>query len=206
MPGEQHQPLQFEARPDLGEWAAMAGWAMRGLAVITLVIFVVLGATGVIPFTLEDDWFMAGFGVLSFATMWWVVPRAFRADAELKTRQPLLVIDATGISYAGSRIPDAAVRAVIRAELNPFGEHSNYVHGDAFYVHVHRDRLGFKRTDAVVDTRRGVVTIPTRDFAEPARAGLALVAHLEVAGLPFADAGSSEDEVRAIEERLQLRS
>lgn len=204
MTGQHEQPLHFETRSDLGEWAAMAGWAIRGSAVLALVIFVILGAAGVIPFTLEDDWFMLGFGVLAFGAMWWGIPRSFRADAELKTRQPLLVIDGTGFSYAGSRIPDTAVRAVIRAELNPTGEHSSYVKGDAFYVHVHRDRLGFTRKDSVIDTRRGVVTIPTSDFAEPARAGVALVAHLEVVGLPFADCGPSFDEVRAFEKRLQL--
>ncbi|WP_068263567.1 hypothetical protein [Janibacter limosus] len=205
MTGQQ-QPLHFEARSDLGEWAAMTGWMMRGIAVITLVFFVILGATGVIPFTLEDDWFMLLFAVLGFPAMWWLLPRSFRADAELKMRQPLLVIHATGFSYAGSRVPDAAVRAVIRADLNPIGEHSSYVKGDAFYVHVHRDRLGFTRKDSIIETRRGVVTIPTSDFAEPARAGLALIAHLEAAGLPFADGGSSHAEVIAIEKRLQVCS
>lgn len=202
MPTPAHSSV-FEARSDLVEEGQLYGCLMRGVAVLAAIIFVVLGLTGVIPFDLREDWFMVVFGILAFVSLMWWVPAEFRKKATLLTRQPLLEIHSDAIVYAGSRFPDAVLTAVLHAELGHQEDWSRYTQGDAFYVHFDPSRLGYRRRDAVIDTKSRSITIESRNFAEAVRMGRALVAHAQDSGIPYVDCATTVELGKA-ETRLGL--
>lgn len=201
--GTPPQHTSFEADPQLGDMARLMGYAVGAGGALTLLLVAILGLTGAIPFDPVKDWGWTLFIALSGLTMIFVVPRTFTQKADLKLRQPLLEISADALSYAGSRIPDTAIAGVMRADLNHRAtENTTWIMGDVYYLAVRRDQLGFTRKDSVIDTRRSLVAIETSDFVEPARMHRALLAHLEAAGIPFAECDGTT-ELHAAEKRFR---
>lgn len=181
----------FEADPRLRDHARLTGCAIAPAGVLVGALFVVLGLTGVIPYDPVGDWWWTLLILSGAVLMATVIPRSFAQDAELKLRQPFVEIHPDAISYVGSRIPDSAIRAVLRADLNEhLGEHSRWQRGDTFYVLVRREQLGFTRDDGIMRTRRGQIDIAIDEALDPVRMSRAVIAHLEATGTPFVDCGT----------------
>lgn len=181
----------FEADPRLRDHARLMGCALAPSGVLVAVLFVVLGLTGVIPYDPLRDWWWTLFILAGAVVMATVIPRSFMQTAELKLRQPFVEIHPDAISYVGSRIPGAAVRAVLRADLNEYlGDHSCWQRGDTFYVLVRREQLGFTRDDRIMRTKKGQIDIAIDEALDPVRMSRAVIAHLEATGVPFVDCGT----------------
>lgn len=181
----------FEADPRLRDYARLTGCAIAPAGVLVGALLIVLGLTGVIPYDPVGNWWWTLLILSGAVLMATVIPRSFAQDAELKLRQPFVEIHPDAISYVGSRIPDSAIRAVLRAELNEYlGEHSRWQRGDTFYVLVRREQLGFTRDDGIMRTRRGQIDIAIDEALDPVRMSRAVIAHLEATGTPFVDCGT----------------
>lgn len=180
----------FEADPRLRDFARLGGCAIGPIGFIVGAFFIVLGLTGVIPYDPLSDWWWTLLILAGAVVMATVIPRSFMQTAELKLRQPFVEIHPDAISYVGSRIPDSAIRAVLRAELNEYlGEHSRWQRGDTFYVLVRREQLGFTRDDGIMRTRRVRSTSPsTRRSTRSACPGRSSPTSGD--GHPFVDCGT----------------
>ena len=181
----------FEAHPRLREHARLGGCLLAPAGFLVAAIFVVLGLTGVIPYHPVDDWGWTLLILAGAVVMATVIPRSFIQAAELKLRQPFVEIHPDAISYVGSRIPDFAIRAVLRADLPSHnGENSRWQRGDTFYVLVRREQLGFTRSDGTMHTKKGQIDIAIDEALDPVRMSRAVIAHLEATGIPFVDCGT----------------
>ena len=186
----------FEAHPRLREHARLGGCLLAPAGFLVAAIFVVLGLTGVIPYDPVGDWGWTLLILAGAVVMATVIPRSFMQAAELKLRQPFVEIHPDAISYVGSRIPDFAIRAVLRADLPSHnGENSRWQRGDTFYVLVRREQLGFTRDDGIMRTRRGQIDIAIDEALDPVRMSRAVIAHLEATGTPFVDCGNDLGQV-----------
>lgn len=181
----------FEADPRLRDHARLTGYAIAPAGVLVGALFIVLGLTGVIPYDPLSDWWWTLLILAGAVVMAIVIPRSFTQTAELKLRQPFVEIHPDAISYVGSRIPDFAIRAVLRADLPSHnGENSRWQRGDTFYVLVRREQLGFTRDDGIMRTKRGQIDIAIDEALDPVRMSRAVIAHLEATGTPFVDCGT----------------
>lgn len=181
----------FEAHPGLRDYARLGGCLLAPAGFLAAAFFIVLGLTGVIPYDPLRDWWWTLLFLAGTVVSATVIPRSFMQEAELKLRQPFVEIHPDAISYVGSRIPDVAIRAVLRADLPSHNsENSRWQRGDTFYVLVRREQLGFTRDDDIMRTKRGQIDIAIDEALDPVRMSRAVIAHLEATGTPFVDCGT----------------